>query len=77
MTFSCILEEFADTKDVIKIHKSKMYRQHNDLKKRTKGQTTIYKVQHRKLKIGQHESPLKAVHTVSLKITIFYVVATN
>ena len=36
MTFSCILEEFADTKDVIKIHKSKMYRQHNDLKKKNK-----------------------------------------
>ena len=41
------------TKVVIRINKSKD-RQHND-HKRIKGQTTIYKTLHRKLKIEQHE----------------------
>jgi hypothetical protein len=35
-------EEFEDTKGVIRIHKSKD-RQHHVQKKRTKGQTSIYK----------------------------------
>ena len=53
-------------------------------RKRTKGETTIYKVQHRKLMIEQQESPLKievnvrqVVYAVSLKVTVFYVVVTN
>ena len=40
MFFFC--EEFEDTKGSIRIRKSKD-RQYNDQKKRTKGQTTIYK----------------------------------
>jgi hypothetical protein len=44
------LEEFKDTKAIIRIRKLKTERQHNDQKKRTKGQTTIYKT-HLKLKI--------------------------
>jgi len=36
-------EEFDDTKEVIRIRKSKKDGQHNDQKKRTKWQTTIYK----------------------------------
>ena len=36
-------KEFEDTKGVIRIRKSKKYRQHNDQKKGTKGHTTIYK----------------------------------
>jgi hypothetical protein len=43
-------EEFEDTKGVIRIRKSKKDKQHNDKKKRTKGQTTIYKTLHRKPK---------------------------
>ena len=39
----CLWEEFEDTKGVIRIRKSKKDSQHNDQKKRTKGQTTIYK----------------------------------
>jgi hypothetical protein len=39
----CMYEEFVDTKGVIKIHKSKKDGQYNGQKKRTKGQTTIYK----------------------------------
>jgi len=46
-----IQEEFEDTKGVIRIRKSKQDRQHNGKKKRTKGQTTIYKTLHIKLKI--------------------------
>ena len=46
-------ERFEDTKGVIRICKSKD-RQHNGQKK--KGQTTIYKTLHKKLKIEQHES---------------------
>jgi hypothetical protein len=38
-----IIEEFEDTKGVIRIHISKKNRQHNDQKKKYKGQTTIYK----------------------------------
>jgi hypothetical protein len=38
-----IIKEFADTKGVIRICKSKKDRQHNDQKKKYKGQTTIYK----------------------------------
>jgi len=44
-------EKFEDTKGVIRIRKSKKDRQHNDQKKRTKGQTTIYKTIHIKSKI--------------------------
>jgi len=36
-------EESEDTKGVIRIRKSKKDRQHNDQRKSTKGQTTIYK----------------------------------
>ena len=36
-------EEVEDTKGVIRIHKSKTNRQHNGQKRRTNGQTTIYK----------------------------------
>jgi hypothetical protein len=43
-------EEFEDTKGVIRILKSKD-RQHMVKRKRTKGQTTIYKTSHIKLKI--------------------------
>ena len=46
-------ERFEDTKVVIRICKSKD-RQHKGQKK--KGQTTIYKTLHKKLKIEQHES---------------------
>jgi len=42
-------EEFEDTKGVIRIRISKKHRQHNDQEK--KGQTTIYKTRHIKLKI--------------------------
>jgi len=42
-------DEFDDTKWVIRIRKSKKDRQHNGQKK--KGQTTIYKTLHIKLKI--------------------------
>ena len=49
-------EEFGDIKGVIRIRKSKKDRQHNgQKKKRTKGQTTIYKASHIKLKIEYHE----------------------
>ena len=41
-------EELEDTKGVIRICKSN---QHNGQRKKTKGQTTIYKTLHRKLKI--------------------------
>ena len=44
---------FEDIKGVIKSSKSKMDRKHNG--KKTKGQTMIYKVAHRKLKIEQNE----------------------
>jgi hypothetical protein len=46
-------EEFEDTKGVIRIPKSKKDRQHNDQKKKDKGQTMICKTLcvHRKLKI--------------------------
>ena len=46
-------DEFEDTKGVIRIRKSKKDRQHKHQKK--KGQTTIYKAIHRKLKIEQQE----------------------
>ena len=36
-------EEFEDTKGVIRICKSKNYRQHNGQKKKEKRKTTIYK----------------------------------
>ena len=54
MLFVCtfVPEEFEDTKGIIKIRKLKD-RQHNNQMK--KGQTTIYKILHRKLKIEQHE----------------------
>jgi hypothetical protein len=41
-TIIVFVEEFEDTKEVIRIRKSKN-RQHNGQKKSTKGQTTIYK----------------------------------
>ena len=49
-------EEFKDTKEVIKIRKSKD-KQHNGhgQKKKDKRTTTIYKTLHRKLKIKPHE----------------------
>ena len=47
------LRKFEDTKEVIRSRKSKKDRQ--DKRKRIKGQTTIYKALHRKLKIEQHE----------------------
>jgi len=46
-------EEFEDTKEIIRIRKSKKDRQHNGQTK--KEQTMIYKTIHRKLKIEQHE----------------------
>ena len=49
-----IKEEFEDIKGLIRIRKSKD-RQHNSLKKMTKGQTMIYKTLHIKLKIEYHE----------------------
>jgi hypothetical protein len=48
-------KEFDDTKGVIRIRTSKKDRQYNGQKKRTKGQTTIYKTLHRKLKKEKHE----------------------
>ena len=48
-------EEFEDTKRVIRIRKSKKDRQHNNPKKRPKGQTKIYKTLHSKLKLDEHE----------------------
>jgi hypothetical protein len=44
-------QPFENTKEEIIIRKSKKDRQHNFQKKRTKGQTTIYKTLHKKLKI--------------------------
>ena len=54
------MKKSEDTKGAIGIRKSKKNRQHmyNGQKKkdkRTKGQTTIYKTLHRKLKIEQHD----------------------
>jgi hypothetical protein len=49
-----IQEEFEDTKEVVRIRKSKKDIQHNGQKKkdkRTKGQTTIHKTLHTKLKV--------------------------
>jgi hypothetical protein len=48
-------EEFEDTKEVIKIRKSKKDKQHNGQQKKDKRTTTIYKTLHRKLKIKPHE----------------------
>jgi len=49
-------EKFADAKRVVRGRKSKTGRQHNGQKRKsTKGQTTIYKTLHRKLRIEQHE----------------------
>jgi len=48
-------EKFENTKWIIKICKSKKHRQYND-QIRTKDQTMIYKTQHGKLKIKQHEN---------------------
>ena len=45
------IEEFENTKGVIRIRKSKKYRQHNGQRKGTKGQTAIYKTLHEKLQI--------------------------
>ena len=47
--------QFEDAKLVIRIRKSKTNRQHNGKRKSAKGQTTIYKTLHRKLKIEEHE----------------------
>jgi hypothetical protein len=46
---------FEDTKGESRIRKSKKDRQHNGQKKIDKGQTTIYKTLHRKLKTEQHK----------------------
>ena len=51
------LYEFEDVRGVIRSRKSKKKkkdRQHNCQKKRTKGQTTIYKTLHRRLMIEHH-----------------------
>jgi len=48
-------EVFEETKGVIRIRKSKD-KQRNGQRETTKGQTTIYKILHRKLKIEQHGS---------------------
>jgi len=48
-------DRFEDTKGVIRSRKSKKDGQYNDQKKRTKGQTIIYKTLSRILKIEQHE----------------------
>ena len=54
--FYCIIiVELEDTKEVIIIRKLKKDRQHNDQRKKNKGQTAIYKTLHRKLKTEQHE----------------------
>ena len=45
---------FEDTKGIFRTPDSKD-RQYNDQRKKTKGQTMIYKAIHRKLKIEQHE----------------------
>jgi len=50
LLFETLKEEFEDIKGVIRIHKSQD-RQHNVQKKKTEGQTTIYKNIHMKLKI--------------------------
>jgi hypothetical protein len=50
-----IKEHFEDIKGVIRSHQLKKYRQCNGWKKNEKGQTTIYKSLHRKLRIEQHE----------------------
>ena len=55
-TYSVQRDEFEDTEGVIRICKSKMEKQYNDQRKRTKDHTTIYKALHRKLKIEQHET---------------------
>jgi hypothetical protein len=49
-----IKKTLEDTKVVIRSRKSKKYRQYNGQRK--KGQTTIYKILYRKLKIEQHET---------------------
>ena len=43
IALSVLQEEFEDTKGVIRNRISKKNRQHNGQRKRTKGQTTIYK----------------------------------
>ena len=49
-------EKFEDTKGVIRSRKSqKKHTTQWSKEKSTKGQTTIYKTLHRKLKIEQHE----------------------
>ena len=52
-----IQRQFEDTKGVIRSRKSKMDRQYYDQKKtdRHKGQTVIYKIRHRQLKIEQQK----------------------
>ena len=54
---TCVLlwKTFEDTKVVIRNRKLKKNRHYNDKKTKTKGQATIYKTLHRKLKIEQHE----------------------
>ena len=47
-------KEFADTKGIIRIRKSKKDRQHNGQRNKQRS-TTIYKTLHRKPKIEQHE----------------------
>jgi len=57
--------KFEDTKVVIRSHKSNKDRQHNDQRKRRKGQTMIYKTPHRKLKTGQYKRKVSSLYSTS------------
>jgi hypothetical protein len=46
------LRRFEDTKGVVRSHELKKDRQYHGQKKRTKRQTMIYKILHKKLKIA-------------------------
>jgi hypothetical protein len=49
------LRRFEDIKGVVRSHELKKDRQYHGQKNRTKRQTMIYKILHRKLKIKQRE----------------------
>jgi hypothetical protein len=55
--FSMVMEQekFEHTYEIIINHKSKDRQYNGKKKKKTKGQTLIYKNLHRKLKIEEHE----------------------
>jgi vacuolar-type H+-ATPase subunit C/Vma6 len=57
--------KFEDTKGVIRSRRSNKDRQHNDQRKRRKGQTMIYKTLHRKLKIGQYKRRVSSLYSTS------------